>query len=231
MASSAHVPVPFDRVYVWERPVRLYHWVTVLCLLILIPTGFLIGRPVAWLTTDDASAAYWLGWVRVLHFAAAWVFLYVFLIRVYWAFVGNRFARWPNFVPVTPARLGRHARGVLTVLKTDIFQIQQRPVDFLGHNPLAAWSYLATFVVTVFQIVTGFGLYAAMTASPIAHAFAWIVPLMGGDMAVRQWHHLATWFFVVFSIVHIYLSVFHDFVEGHGEISSMVSGSRFVQRH
>ena len=68
-----------------------------------------------------------------------------------------------------------------------------------------------------------------MSASPVAHAFAWIVPLMGGDMAVRQWHHLATWFFVAFSVVHIYLSIYHDYVEGHGEISSIVSGVKFIE--
>jgi Ni/Fe-hydrogenase 1 B-type cytochrome subunit len=230
MAVSTHLPARFERVYVWERPIRLYHWVNVLCLLVLIATGFLIGRPPVLLSAGDASSGYWFGWVRLLHFVAAWVFLYIFIVRVYWAFVGNTYARWQNFLPITPARLRHQARGVLTVLKTDILQVQKRPVDFLGHNPLAAWSYLATFVATIFQIVTGFGLYAAMSTSSIAHAFAWIVPLMGGDMAVRQWHHLATWFFVVFSLVHIYLAVFHDFVEGHGEISSIVSGSRFEPR-
>ena len=54
--------------------------------------------------------------------------------------------------------------------------------------------------------------------------------LMGGDATVRLWHHAATWAFIVFSLVHIYLSVFHDVVERQGEISSMVSGVKFVER-
>jgi Ni/Fe-hydrogenase 1 B-type cytochrome subunit len=230
MALSTDVPVRFDRVYVWERPVRLYHWVTVCCMAILIATGLLIGRPPALLSAQDASASYWFGWVRLLHFSASWVFLYIFVVRVYWAFAGNQYARWENFIPYTPARLRRHLQGIGTVLKADILQLQRKPADFLGHNPLAAWSYAATFAATIFQIVTGFALYSAMSTSSIAHAFAWVVPFMGGDMAVRQWHHLATWFFVVFSIVHIYLAIFHDVVEAHGEISSIVSGSRYVER-
>ena len=223
------VPMAFDRVYVWERPVRLYHWVNVLCLVLLIATGFLIGNPPALMSSADASGSYWFGWIRFLHFVAGWLFLMIFLVRVYWAFAGNQYARWDNFLPITPKLFRRQVQGALAVVKSDILQVQVKPVDFLGHNPLAAWSYALTFAATIFQVVTGFGLYAAMSASPVAHAFAWIVPLMGGDMAVRQWHHLATWFFVVFSVVHIYLSVYHDYVEGHGEISSIVSGAKFVE--
>jgi Ni/Fe-hydrogenase 1 B-type cytochrome subunit len=50
---------------------------------------------------------------------------------------------------------------------------------------------------------------------------------MGGDANVRIWHHLLTWFFIVFSLIHVYLSVFHEVVEAEGEISSMVSGSKY----
>jgi Ni/Fe-hydrogenase 1 B-type cytochrome subunit len=224
------VPLTFDRVYIWELPVRLYHWVNVLSLLVLIATGLLIGRPPALMSAADASGSYWFGWVRFLHFVAAWVFLFISIVRLYWAFVGNQYARWQNFLPITPKLFRSQTRGALAVVKSDILQIQVKPVEFLGHNPLAAWSYAATFAATVFQIATGFALYAAMSDSAIAHAFAWIVPAMGGDAAVRFWHHLATWFFVVFSLIHIYLAVYHDYVEGHGEISSIVSGTKFVER-
>jgi len=60
--------------------------------------------------------------------------------------------------------------------------------------------------------------------------FAWMVPLFGGDAAVRQWHHLATWFFIVFTMVHVYLVFHHDYVEGHGVLSSMAGGWKFLPR-
>ena len=106
-----------------------------------------------------------------------------------------------------------------------------RPYDFEGHNGLAAWSYGGIFLLTFFQIVTGFGLYAAMSDWWFPQLFAWVVPLMGGDAHVRLWHHLATWGFVIFTMIHVYLATFHDYVEAHGEISSMVSGSRFVPKN
>ena len=80
------------------------------------------------------------------------------------------------------------------------------------------------------QAVTGFGMYAAMSDARLPRLFAWIVPLMGGDFAVRQWHHMAMWFFVVFTIVHVYLVAYHDYVEGRGVTSSMVGGWKFIEK-
>ena len=38
---------PIRRVYVWELPVRLYHWVNFLCVAVLAVTGYIVGRPVS----------------------------------------------------------------------------------------------------------------------------------------------------------------------------------------
>ena len=57
--------------------------------------------------------------------------------------------------------------------------------------------------------------------------FAWITPLIGGDFAVRQWHHIFMWFFIWFTLVHVYLVFYHDYIEGRGTTSSMVGGWKF----
>ena len=220
----------FERVYIWEAPVRLYHWVTVACMLVLVATGLLIGHPVAILTSGDASASQWFGNVRFFHFAAAFVALFAFVIRLYWMFAGNRYARWSNFLPITPSLLGAQFRQVVQVIKVDLLQLQGKPLEVKGHNALAAWSYTTIFLLTVFEVVTGLGLYAPMSGWWLPQLFTWVVPLMGGDAEVRMWHHLATWGFVAFTLIHVYLCVYHDYVEGHGEISSMVSGAKFVPR-
>ena len=112
----------------------------------------------------------------------------------------------------------------------DILQAQNKPIETIGHNAMAGFTYFLTFLAFLFQSLTGFGLYAAMSKSWFAHLFAWIVPLMGGDFAVRQWHHLFMWFFILFAIVHIYLVFYHDYVEGRGEISSMGGGWKFIEK-
>jgi Ni/Fe-hydrogenase 1 B-type cytochrome subunit len=35
-------PVEYRRVYVWEMPVRAYHWINAIALTLLCVTGFLI---------------------------------------------------------------------------------------------------------------------------------------------------------------------------------------------
>jgi Ni/Fe-hydrogenase 1 B-type cytochrome subunit len=72
-------------------------------------------------------------------------------------------------------------------------------------------------------------MYAAMSQSWLPHRFAWVVPLMGGDFAVRQWHHAMMWFFIIFAIIHVYLVFYHDYVEGRGVISSMAGGWKYIE--
>jgi Ni/Fe-hydrogenase 1 B-type cytochrome subunit len=38
------------------------------------------------------------------------------------------------------------------------------------------------------------------------------------------------WVFVVFSLIHIYLVFYHDYVEGRGGTSSMVGGWKFIEK-
>jgi len=39
-------PVEYRRVYVWELPVRVYHWINAVALVALCVTGYLIGAPI-----------------------------------------------------------------------------------------------------------------------------------------------------------------------------------------
>jgi len=217
----------FRRVYLWEWPVRIYHWITAAAVTVLAGSGLLIGAPVAFMSTHDASGGYWFGTVRFLHFAAAYLFFFALLLRIYWLFVGNRYARWTAFIPV--GRFRAFLRDAKEVIRTDVLQIRKPPLDFVGHNPVAAMTYFFIFVLSLFQIATGFALYAPTSLSWLPQLFAWVSPLMGGDATVRLWHHAATWVFLLFLGVHVYLVIFHDVVESRGELSSMVGGSRFVE--
>jgi len=214
------------RVYVWQLPVRLYHWVNALVVLALAVTGYIIGKPVALAIASEASYSYWFGTARFIHFLAAFLFFFNFLFRIYWGFVGNVFSRWQNFLPFRKEQI----REAVDVLKVDILQATATPLESVGHNPLAGFTYFLTFLAFLFQSVTGFGMYSAMSDSWLPRMFAWIVPLMGGDFAVRQWHHMMMWFFILFTIVHVYLVFYHDYVEGRGVISSMAGGWKFVEK-
>jgi len=213
----------YRRVYVWELPVRFYHWLNALCVFVLIVTGFIIGKPLAITYSTEAYQQYWFGTIRFLHFVTAFVFFFNFLFRIYWGFVGNRYARWQNFLPITRQQW----REIKEVLKVDILQAEPRGIISIGHNMLAGLTYFLSFLIFLFQAFTGFALYSSMSESWLPKLFAWVVPLMGGDFAVRQWHHMGMWFFIVFTIIHVYLVFYHDYVEGRGTMSSMVGGWKF----
>lgn len=214
------------RVYVWQLPVRFYHWINALCVTSLAVTGYLIGSPLAIQSGAEASFGYWFGTVRFIHFLSAFVFFFNFLFRIYWGFVGNQFAKWQNFILHKKEQL----KEVADVLRIDVLQATEKPLPSIGHNSLAGFTYFLTFLAFLFQSATGFGMYSAMSDSWLPHLFSWMVPLMGGDFAARQWHHLTMWFFIIFSMIHVYLVFYHDYVEGRGVTSSMVGGWKFIER-
>ncbi|MGB9664494.1 MAG: Ni/Fe-hydrogenase, b-type cytochrome subunit [Ignavibacteria bacterium] len=214
------------RLYVWQLPVRIYHWLNFLVVLTLCVTGYLIGSPLALKSSGEASFSYWFGTIRFLHFLAAFIFFFNFLFRIYWGFVGNKYANWKNFIPITKDQL----KEIIDVLRVDILQVKVKPLKSIGHNALAGLTYFLTFLAFLFQSVTGFGMYSAMSKSFLPKLFSWVVPLMGGDFAVRQWHHVMMWFFIIFAIIHVYLVFYHDYVEGRGVTSSMVGGWKFIEK-
>jgi len=223
---AKHMPKSMVQVYVWQLPVRIYHWLNFVAVIVLCATGYVISNPPAISSVTEASHQYWFGKVRFVHFLTAYVFLFNFLARLYWGFFGNRYASWRNFIPYTRP-YWREVRDVLTL---DILQKRGQALISIGHNAMAGLTYFLLFLAFAFQVVTGFGLYAAMSASWFPQLFAWVVPIMGGDYGVRQWHHMMMWFFIIVGVVHTYLVFYHDYVEGRGTMSSMVGGWKFIDR-
>ena len=213
------------RVFVWELPVRIFHWLNAAAIMVLCATGYLIGNPPAMMSSAEASYRFFFGTIRFLHFAAAYIFVFNFLFRIYWGFVGNKYAQWRNFIPTSR----RYFDEIRKVIQIDIFLKRRTEHLSVGHNALAGFMYFIVFIVSGIMAVTGFGLLSDMSSWWFPKLFAWVPAFMGGDFAVRDWHHALMWFFVLFTIVHVYLVFYHDYVEGRGEISSMGGGWKFIE--
>ncbi len=231
MSKSLSQPLPvhdsgFKRVYVWELPVRFYHWINAACILVLTVTGLIIAHPPAIASATEASFSYWFGINRFVHFAAAYVFFWNFVVRIYWGFVGNQYADWKNFLPHRLSQL----REVIRVLRVDILESDKKGVVAVGHNSLAYLTYFTTFLAFLLQVITGFAMYTRMSDAWLPSLFAWALPLFGGDFGLHMWHYAAMWYFILFTFVHVYLVFYHDYVEGHGVMSSMVGGWKFLHK-
>lgn len=226
MATLTH---NFKRVYVWEIPVRFFHWTTVLSTTILIITGFIIADPPAITANVEATNSYWFGYVRAIHMITAYILIAVLIFRIYWAFAGNQFANWRNFIPYTKKGI----KNILYVLKVDIFLMRDKEHKLsnisIGHNYLAAFSYFIMTLVFIFQVITGLSLMSSTSSWWFPKAFHWILPLLGGEIAVRYFHHILLWLFLAFIVIHVYLVLYHDYIEARGEASAMISGFKFIR--
>ena len=220
----------FKRVLVWELPVRIFHWINVLAILTLTITGFIIANPPAILSNTEAVNLQTFGFVRYLHFSAAYIFFFNMLMRLYWSFIGNQFAHWKAFWPFSK----KMWNNFIHVLKIDILLFNEDEENLsnisIGHNSVAAVSYILLFLLAIIQVITGFGLFADSTTWWLPKLFDWVLPLFGGDFMVRTIHHITMWGFIFFSIVHVYLVFYHDWLEGRGEVSSIFGGYKFVRR-
>lgn len=219
----------YKRVYVWELPVRIFHWITAFSIVILVITGFIIADPPAINANVEATNSYWFGYIRAIHLITAVVLVASSVFRLYWSIVGNQFANWKNFIPYTKKGI----QNILHVLRVDILLMGDRDHDLrnisIGHNYLAAFSYFLMGLLFILQVSTGFALMADTSSWWLPKMFSWVVPLFGGDILVRYIHHFSTWIFMAFAVIHIYLVLFHDYVEARGEASAMISGFKFVR--
>ena len=121
------------RTYVWEKPVRVAHWLIFFAFVSLSFTGLYIHHP---FLVSAGQAAFLMARMRFVHVISGFVLIAAFLLRVYWFFRGNFWSRWSAYVPIHREQwlgIERHAR----VLPFCCDSIQARRV---GHNPLAALS-------------------------------------------------------------------------------------------
>ena len=219
----------FKRAYIWELPVRIFHWINALAIVVLIVTGLIIANPPAVLTNEDPEQIYWFGTVRAIHFIAAYTFLAVIIMRFYWAFVGNKFARWSAYWPFSKKAI-HNAKHVVTV---DVLLMNDKDNNItnisVGHNIIAALAYIMFFVLFLIMIFTGFGMYAPTSEWWLPDLFAWVPYVLGGDFNTRMIHHITMWLIIFITVIHIYLVLYHEWLEGRGEVSSMFSGYKFVR--
>lgn len=228
--SGAGLQVPrvdrdLVRVYVWQLPVRVAHWLIVGSIVVLSVTGFYIGAPFI-SVPGPAGQRFVMGTMKVVHFWAAIVFTLSVAARLVWMFTGNKYARWDKFLPV-PAR---RRRGLWPTVKFYLF-VLRKPPGFVGHNPVAGLAYTAVFGLYAVMILTGLALYGASAhvESPL-RVFAGLAPWLGGLQTARWAHHVVMWLLIGFAVHHVYSAMLMSTVEQNATMESIFSGYKFVPR-
>jgi Ni/Fe-hydrogenase 1 B-type cytochrome subunit len=214
-------------VYVYEAPVRFWHWANALVIVFLCISGYFIGSPLPTIG-GEASDHYVMGYIRFVHFACGQTLAAMFLARFVWAFFGNEHSRQLFYIPFWRWRYWYEAAYELGWY---LF-IVKNPKKYVGHNPLANLAMLTLFtMLTIFMICTGFALYSQGEGADswYAKAFGWVFTIWPNSQMVHTWHHLGLWGMVIFMLLHIYAAIREDIASRQTMISAITSGHRFFR--
>ncbi|MCB6176702.1 Ni/Fe-hydrogenase, b-type cytochrome subunit [Rhodobacter sp. Har01] len=212
-------------VYVYESPVRLWHWVNALAITVLAVTGYLIGKPLPSMQISEATHQFVMGYIRFAHFAAGMILTVGFFGRIYWAFMGNSHARQMFILPITNRRWWYE---VFYELRWYMFLVPE-PKKYVGHNPLAhaAMFFFMTLGIT-FMMLTGWALYAegAGQGSLPDTFMGWLLGLIGNSQILHMLHRFGMWSMVIFVLIHVYAAIREDIMSRQSTVSTMLSGHR-----
>jgi Ni/Fe-hydrogenase 1 B-type cytochrome subunit len=209
------------RVYVWEMPVRITHWVIFLSILVLSFTGYYLYNP---FIISRGNSVFLMATMRFTHEITAFVFIAALLVRLYWFFKGNRWAHWRSFLPLE--RWWRH--GLWKQLRYYLF-LSKDPDSEVGHNPLAAITYLAVYALMLVEVLTGLALYDYVNGlqHSILNWFTGWLPSLIGIRYVRETHFLIMFALLGFLIHHVYSAVLIGIEERSGLVGGIFSGYKF----
>ncbi|NDV13988.1 Ni/Fe-hydrogenase, b-type cytochrome subunit [Crenobacter caeni] len=210
-------------VYVYEAPVRLWHWVTVLCIIVLSVSGYLIGAPLP----SSPHYHFVLGYIRFAHFAAGYILAVGLIGRLYWALVGNHHAREIILVPVWDKAWWSE---FFFEIRWYLF-LERYPKKYIGHNPVGQIAMASFLWAALFMCASGFALYGeGLGAGSWADtAFGWMLPLFGGSLDLHAWHRLGMWAIIVFVMIHVYAAIREDIMSKQSMVSTMISGFRMFK--
>ncbi len=143
MNDATSNPETLVQYQVWDRTVRLFHWINVLCVIGLIGVGLVILNGKALGVSTDGKIL-----LKTIHVYIGYVFALNLGWRIIWGFLGNRYAKWAAILPFG----GAYKKSLSQfVEKTK----EGNPPHYLGHNPIARLMVALLFLLLSLQAVTG----------------------------------------------------------------------------
>ena len=212
----------------WSVPIRINHWGMVISIFILIATGFYIAGPFT-VYEGETVKKFFMGDVRFVHILFGVFLSFIFIWRVYLAFFSKFHADWRDFFAFTdwPNTVKQLKFYALVSKEPAEHKYLYGPMQSLAYGGLMV---MILFIVLTGVILMGAGYHAGLTALiyKIVKPFE---NLVGGLAMVRWIHHILTWCFILFIVVHIYMAFWYDVMFRQGTVSSMISGIVYKKNH
>jgi len=215
-------------VYIYEPAVRIWHWLNALFIFVLIGSGYFLNAMLPAVAGNDTNTIPLFGFVRLIHITAGYGLAVGFLFRIYWAMVGNIYARQLFVFPFWRLQFWN---DIWVGISWYLF-LRKDPKMYLGHNPLAHFvTFFMITCLTTFMIATGMALYG-LNAGPNSWqmaAFGWVLTLFPNAQDLHTWHRLGMWAFILYTTVHVYAAVREDIMSRQSMVSTMISGRRLFK--
>ena len=212
----------------WSVPIRINHWGMVISIFILIATGFYIAGPFT-VYEGETVKKFFMGDVRFVHILFGVFLSFIFIWRVYLAFFSKFHADWKDFFAFTD--------WPNTVKQLKFYAlVSKEPAEHKYlYGPMQSLAYGVLMVMILFIVLTGVILMGAGYHAGLTGLIYKIVKpfenLVGGLAMVRWIHHILTWCFILFVVVHIYMAFWYDVMFRQGTVSSMISGIVYKKNH
>ena len=156
--------------HVWDRSVRIFHWVNVICIIGLICLGLIILYSKSFGVSDDGKIL-----LKTLHVYFGYVFVLNLVWRLVWGFLGNRFSRWRAILPFRKGYINSSKSYVKGL-------VDDKPQHYAGHNPIARLMVSLLFALLITQASTGLILAGTdLYLPPFGHEIAEWVTGSGED--------------------------------------------------
>lgn len=208
--------------YLFSPWLRIFHWIMVDSIIVLFVTGILICKPLEIMAMEPSQTSMLMDWVRNIHFLAAYAFCASFVLRIYGFIVNKGDRLFPRFWE-------GHFYAETIDVALHYMLLKKSHKSYL-RNPLARMSYAALYVLVAIEVLTGFAMYYMTEPGGIgATLFGWVNVWLGGEMMSHLVHHYTAWAIVLFASGHLYMVTRAEFMEGESEVSSMFSGSKFLE--
>lgn len=174
---------------------RLFHWL----LVVLVITS--------WTCAQIGGNA------MEIHESSGLAILTLVLFRILWGFFGSHHARFANFVR-GPGALWRYFLSLRAA----------RPLAFVGHNPLGAWSVLAMLACLLVQAGTGlFSNDDIMMEGPLVK---WISK--DASDAITRIHHANSSVLLALIVLHTGAVLYYLIAKRDNLIAPMITGRKQV---
>lgn len=225
---------------VWGRMVRLFHWINVICVLLLATLGLAILNEKAFGVSSDGKIL-----LKTLHVYVGYLFALNLICRLGWAFFGDRNARWKAILPFQKgffADLRSYLRSY-TGGKQEVHVV---------HNPLSRLMITFLFLILTTQALTGLvlagtdlymppfgGTIAAWVSDGDAENVKQLVPGSKENVNPDSYNEMRAFrkpyvtiheyvFYVIAMSVFLHIAgvVTAEFKERNGIISAMVTGKK-----